>query len=211
MAVIGQSKRGAGIVSGYDEDLQAVMTPICLADRTSRNRLICSPISTNSSTDDGEVTPSTIDFYATMGRAGCGMVTVGAAAVSPEGISTRNCMRVGPKRYEQGLRKLAATIRATGAISSLQIFHVGAQGNTEYTDQPVLGPSPYVCPDIGIRAVEQTVSQIEAIEEDFVTAILSALHCGFDFVELHLAHGYLLHEFLSPYFLLFCFSFTALI
>lgn len=183
-----------------DVDLQAVMTSIQVADRVIRNRLVCSPISTNSSSEDGKVTPGTIDFYATMGKVGCGMVTVGAAGVSPEGISTRNCMRVGPESYESGLRELASAIRVTGAISSLQIFHVGAQGNTDYSGQPVLGPSPYVCSDIGILATELTVSQIETIEDDFVAAILSALRCGFDFVELHIAHGYLLHEFLSPHF-----------
>lgn len=181
-------------------DLVTILHPIQLSGRVLRNRLICSPISTNSGTDEGEVTPSTIDFYATMGNAGCGMVTVGAASVSPEGISTMNCLQVGAERLEPGLTKLARAIQATGALASLQIFHVGAQGNTAYTSQPVLGPSPYVCPDIGIVAKELTAQQIEEIEDDFVRAILSAVNCGFDFVELHLAHGYLLHEFLSEHF-----------
>jgi 2,4-dienoyl-CoA reductase-like NADH-dependent reductase (Old Yellow Enzyme family) len=101
---------------------------------------------------------------------------------------------------EPGLRRLAREVKASGAVCSIQIFHVGAQGNTRYTGTPVLGPSPYVCPDIQIAARQLTVDEIERIEDEFVTAIISALDCGFDLVELHIAHGYLLHEFLSPFF-----------
>jgi len=146
------------------------------------------------------VTPSIIDFYSTMGNSGCGMVVVGASSVSQEGISTQNCMRVGPSYLEKGLIKLASSIKKTGAISSLQVFHVGSQGNTNYTGQPVLGPSQYVCPDIQISVKELSRQKIIEIEDDFVKAIVSGFRCGFDFIELHLAHGYLLHNFLSEHF-----------
>ena len=128
------------------------------------------------------------------------MVTIGATAVSEEGSGTANGMHIGPEKLNSGLARLAEAVKKTGARASLQIFHVGAQGNTNYTNQPVVGPSPYVCPDIGIEARELKHSEIQRIEDEFSEAVLVGLECGFDFVELHIAHGYLLHNFMAPFF-----------
>lgn len=183
-----------------DAELCNIWTPIEISGSVLRNRIVCSPISVNMANADGTVTPEVVNFYSLMARTGVGMVTIGATAVSPEGGSTDHGLHVGPSHFEPGLRRLARSVKSTGALASLQIFHVGAQGNTYYTGQPVVGPSTYICPDIGIPARELTISEIEKLEDQFVNAILSGLRCGFDFVELHVAHGYLLHEFISPFF-----------
>lgn len=183
-----------------DKTLSEVFTPVQIGQHLSTNRIVCSPISINLADDQGFVTDEIISFYETMGKSGAGLVTIGATSVSPEGGSTANGMKVGPAKFEPGLRRLASAVTDTGALCSLQIFHVGAQGNTAYSGQPVLGPSPYTCPDIGIEARELTILEIERIEDDFAAAIISAHRAGFDFVELHLGHGYLLHEFLAPFF-----------
>lgn len=177
-----------------------LVSPVRLGPVTLRNRLVASPVSINMATADGAVTPDIIDFYRTLGDAGTGLVTIGATAVSPEGGSTGNGMHIGPPALTPGLTDLARAVKATGAAVSLQVFHVGAQGNTAYSGQPVVGPSPYVCPDIGIQARELDIGEIGRIEDDFVAAVRIALDAGFDFVELHVAHGYLLHQFLSPFF-----------
>lgn len=182
------------------EDLSALLVPFSLGGREMRNRIVCSPISINLADEGGYVSDLVTQFYTMMGETGVGMVTIGASAVSPEGGSTSTGTHVGKPEFEPGLRRLADAVRTTGALSSLQIFHVGAQGNTAYSGQPVLGPSAYVCPDIGIEARPLEVDEIARIEDDFVDAIISGLGCSFDFVELHLAHGYLLHQFLSPHF-----------
>lgn len=183
-----------------DADLTAAFTPIVLAGHRLRNRIVASPMSTNMANRDGSISDDLVDFYAGMGWGGCGMVTIGGTAVSEEGSCSANGTYIGTKELEPGLRRLAQAVKGSGAVCSIQIFHVGAQGNTRYTGTPVLGPSPYVCPDIQIEARELTIEEIERIEDEFVTAIISALNCGFDLVELHIAHGYLLHEFLSPFF-----------
>jgi len=183
-----------------DENLRQVFSPIKIGASTSANRIVCSPISINRADGRGHVSDDIVEFYTAMGKSGAGLVTIGASAVSPEGGSTTNGMRVGPQEFEPGLRRLASSVRETGALCSLQIFHVGAQGNTAYSGQPVLGPSAYTCPDIGIEARELSIAEIERIENDFAEAILSGLRAGFDFVEIHAGHGYLLHEFLAPFF-----------
>lgn len=183
-----------------DNSLNALFEAVPIGERISANRLVCSPISINLAQTDGRVSDDIIRFYGAMAETGVGLVTIGASAVSLEGGSTANGMHMGHARYEDGLKRLADTIRQKGVLSSAQIFHVGAQGNTHYTGQPVLGPSPYTCPDIGIEARPLEIPEIERIEDDFAAAILSGLRSGFDFVELHAAHGYLLHQFLSPFF-----------
>jgi len=177
-----------------------VFEPVAVGGLTLRNRIVGSPVSTNMAEEDGTVTPEVLHFYTAMGRSGAGMVTIGATAVTAEGGSTANGMHIGERRHAPGLRQLAAAVKATGAAVSLQVFHVGAQGNSDYTGQPVLGPSPYVCPGIGIEARELTVAEIARIEDGFADAVIAGLGYGFDFVELHVAHGYLLHQFLSPFF-----------
>ncbi len=183
-----------------DHSLNMLFEPVNIGGLISANRLVCSPISINLAEQDGQVSDGIIRFYGAMAETGVGLVTIGASTVSVEGGSTANGMHIGPSKYEGGLKKLADTIRQKGVLSSVQIFHVGAQGNTHYTGHPVLGPSAYTCPDIGIEARPLEISEIERIEDDFVTAILSGLRSGFDFVEVHVAHGYLLHQFLSPFF-----------
>ncbi|MBF0129122.1 MAG: NADH:flavin oxidoreductase [Alphaproteobacteria bacterium] len=182
------------------EDLSPLLAPFRLGGLEMRNRIVCSPISINLADGRGHVSDFVVQFYAMMGKTGVGMVTIGASSVSPEGGSTNTGTHVGKPEFEPGLRRLADAVRETGALSSLQIFHVGAQGNTAYSGQPVLGPSAYVCPDIGIMAHPLEPEDIARIEDEFVDAVISGLNCSFDFVELHLAHGYLLHQFLSPYF-----------
>lgn len=183
-----------------DIDIAPAMAPLEIAGHRLRNRIVASPMSTNMANRDGSITDDLIDFYAGMGRGGCGMVTIGGTSVSGAGSCSANGTHIGAASLEPGLRRLAEEVKRTGAVCSIQLFHVGAQGNSRYTGTPVYGPSPYVCPDIQIEAQELTADQISVIEDEFVTGIISALACGFDLVELHLAHGYLLHEFLSPFF-----------
>lgn len=183
-----------------DPDLARAFEPIELAGRRLRNRAVASPMSTNMANRDGTISDDLIDFYSGMGWGGCGMVTIGGTAVSPEGSCSANGTFIGPRHLLPSLTRLAREVKASGAVCSLQVFHVGAQGNTRYSGTPVVGPSPYVCPDIKIEARELTIEEIERIEDDFATAVIQALDCGFDLVELHVAHGYLLHEFMSPFF-----------
>ena len=172
---------------------------IKLGDKVVRNRTVSSPVSINMAKTDGTVTENIISYFSNLAKNNLGIVTIGATAVSDEGGDTRNGMHAGKKIHLEGLKKLNDSIREYGAASSLQLFHVGAQGNTVFSDQPVVGPSDYIVPDIGIRCKVLTINEIVRIEDDFVRAINQAYEAGYDFIEIHLAHGYLLHQFLSPH------------
>lgn len=164
-----------------------------------KNRIISSPISINMS-KNGFVTKNIISFFSNLGKSGVAMVTVGAASISEQGNDTRNGMIVGPKKYLNKLKLLSKKIKQFNTYSSIQIYHVGAQGNPNHNNQEIVGPSKYIYKNIGIECRPLSLNEIKNIKDDFIKAIIQAENAGFDFIEIHLAHGYLLHEFLSKHF-----------
>ena len=179
--------------------LNITKSPIKIGNLIIRNRTVSSPVSINKANEKGEVTDNIISFFSNLAKNDLGMVTIGAVSVSDEGTDTKNGMRIGEDTYFNGLKKLADEIKKYGAKSSIQLFHVGAQGNSHLSNKRVVGPSKYIVPDIGIEAQVLTIEEIKKIEEEFVKGIIQASEAGFDFIEIHMAHGYLLHEFLSPH------------
>lgn len=165
-----------------------------------KNRIISSPISINMANRYGHVSKNIISFFSNLGKSGVGMVTIGAASVSQQGNDTKKGMVVGSKKFEKGLKLLSSSVKKTGSKVSLQIYHVGAQGNPKHNGQEAIGPSSYFFPVIGTKVRALTVNEILKIEKQFIAALISGYRTGFDFIELHLAHGYLLHEFLSNFF-----------
>ena len=133
---------------------------IKIGEKIIRNRTVCSPVSINMATENGEVTENIISYFSNLSKNHLGMVTVGATSVSDEGGDTKNGMHAGKKIHFEGLKKLSKQININGAASILQLFHVGAQGNTNYSGQRVVGPSDYIVPDIGIQAEVLSIDEV---------------------------------------------------
>ena len=95
-----------------------------------------------------------------------------------------------------GLTRLAAAVHAEGAVSSIQLFHAGIRSAAALTGEAPRGPSDHA--ETGARAL--TLVEVEQLVEDFIGAALRAQAAGFNGVELHGAHGYILCAFLSPEF-----------
>ena len=175
-------------------------TPIKIGTQTIRNRVVSSPVSINMAKENGQVSDNIISFFSNLAKNNLGMVTIGAISVSDEGRDTKNGMGIGKKEHFEGLKKLSDSIKQHGAAACAQLFHVGAQGNSHLSGVRMVGPSKgYIDPNIGIEAEELTIDEIKKIEDDFVRGIIQADDAGFNFIEVHMAHGYLLHEFLSPH------------
>jgi 2,4-dienoyl-CoA reductase-like NADH-dependent reductase (Old Yellow Enzyme family) len=164
-----------------------------------KNKIISSPISINMA-KDGLVTKNIIDFFSNLAKSGVGMVTVGATAISKQGNDTLKGMMSGKKIYFNGLKLLSNSIKKNGSVSSIQLYHVGSQGNPIHSNHETVGPSEYHFKKIGVRSRALKIEEIIRIEKEFSDAIIQCYKSNFDFIELHLAHGYLLHEFLSGYF-----------
>jgi 2,4-dienoyl-CoA reductase-like NADH-dependent reductase (Old Yellow Enzyme family) len=179
--------------------MEITKTKIKVNNTIIKNRTVSSPLGINMANIDGTVTENVISYFSNLAKNDLGMVTIGAVAVSDEGGDTCNTMHSGKAIHLAGLKKLCDSIKKYDATAAIQLFHVGAQGNTNYSKQRVVGPSKYIVPDIGIETEVLTITEIKRIENEFVKSIYQADEAGYDFIELHMAHGYLIHQFLSEH------------
>lgn len=146
-----------------------------------------------------------------LGRGGAGLVIVEATAVVPEGRISPNCLGLWNDRQEQALARIVRLVQSHGARIGIQLGHAGRKGSTYpmLPNQPhgsvPLGEggwqtvAPSALPFTGLADPrELSTEEVWQVVEQFVAATERAVNAGFDVVELHAAHGYLLHSFLSP-------------
>ncbi len=172
-----------------------VFEPARLGPITLRNRVIKAATFEGAS-PKGVVTDALIDYHLRVADGGVGMTTVAYLAVSPEGRTDRRCLQLRPETVD-GLARLTEAVHRTGAAVAAQIGHAGPVANPKSNGAPALAPSRTVTP-LGsvVRAV--TDDDIERITGDFARAAGLAVDAGFDSIEIHLGHNYLLSAFLSP-------------
>ncbi len=159
-----------------------------------RNRIIKSA-TFEGVTAEHVVSDRLVEFHRAVARGGVGMTTVAYCAVSPEGCGTPNEI-ILTDAVVPGMRKLADAVHAEGAALSVQIGHAGAVAAA--AGLRGVSPSPVWSPAALRRTRAVTESDMERIASDFGSAARIAVAGGADAVELHLGHGYLLNEFLSP-------------
>ena len=160
---------------------------------TLRNRIVLPPMQTGRASFEGAVTNRLINFYVRR-SSHLGLPIVEHSYVSPTG-------KIGPKQLGihddssiSGFEKLANALHEVGAPAVVQVSHAGGVTNRKVIGVEPAGPSPRE----KTRMLE--VSEIEAITDEFALAAERAVKAGFDGVELHGAHGYLLNQFFSPLF-----------
>ena len=164
-----------------------------------KNRIVRSATWENRATEDGFVTDELIDFTSELARGEVGLIITGISYVTGEG---KNIFRqTGIHRDEciPGLKRLTDEVHRQGGRVAAQLAHGGGRSLVLQPTKPLLAPSDMVGEFFGAgpsRAM--TLDEIESIKEAFRRAALRAKEAGFDAVELHAAHGYLLSQFLSP-------------
>jgi 2,4-dienoyl-CoA reductase-like NADH-dependent reductase (Old Yellow Enzyme family) len=144
----------------------------------------------------GTVSDELIAFHRTMAAGGVGMTTVAYLAVSPEGRTDRHCVLLNEASVP-GLRRLTDAVHAEGAAAAAQVGHAGPVANARSNRAPALSPSGGFTP-MGSRLRAVTAADIERITEDYRRAAALAVEAGFDSIEIHVGHNYLLSAFLSP-------------
>ena len=168
--------------------------PAKLGPVTLRNRIV-KAATFEGMTPEHVVSDRLIEFHRKVAAGGVGLTTIAYCAVSPDGCGAPNEM-ILTEAAIPGLRKLADAVHAEGAAVSAQIGHAGAVAAG--TGQRGLSPSPIFSPLAMRRTRAVTEAEIARITADFARAARVAADGGLDAVELHLGHGYLLSEFLSP-------------
>jgi len=162
-----------------------------------RNRLVMPALTTNAAAEGGLVTDAVLDFYSKRSSA-VGLVIVEAAAVRHDGRLVQNSIGLWDDQQLPGMKQLAETIKNKGAAAVVQINHAGARCVPQ--PGPLAGASPsgfQFRSDVDPLVLNE--AQIEELISDFAAAAGRAVAAGFDGVEIHGAHFYLLSQFVSPY------------
>lgn len=172
-------------------------SPFFLGELRLPNRVVMPPMVVWKAAEDGTVTPGILEHYAE--STGPGLVVVEATVVSPEGRLARRQLGIFEDRHVEGLARIASTVHASGAAASIQIHHAGRNTNRENTfGAPILAPSAIPSRAGAEPPTALTEAEIERILEAFRAAAVRAADAGFDAIEIHGAHGYLVSQFLSP-------------
>ena len=158
-----------------------------------KNRFMLAPLTNLQSHADGSLSDEEIHWLVKRAEGGFGLTMTAAAHVLPAGQGFNGQLGVFSDDHLPGLTRLADSLRARGTVSSVQLHHAGWRAPQELTGQQPMGP--FEDPQTGARAM--TTAEVEGAIEAFIAAAVRAEKAGFDGVELHGAHSYLICQFLD--------------
>ena len=179
--------------------LQNLFLPFDIKGCHLENRIVMPGLASFLIEDDGSITDKTVEHYRRRAAGGPAMVIVEACAVSPEGIVSPHQARICDDRFVEGLARIAQVIRAEGAVPAVQLHHGGRQVPARVINRKPLSPSNLPCPTIRGDVEPLTIDGIHEMILKFGESAQRALQAGFDLIEIHGAHGYLVNQFLSPF------------
>lgn len=173
--------------------------------RTLRNRAVMAPMTTWSSNPDGTVSDQEVAYYRARAK-GVGMVVTGCTHVTPDGIGFTDEFASHEDRFIPSLRRLSEAAKSGGAPAILQIYHAGNKavphlvpdGRVVSASSLEVPPGPFNAGGVTSQALAQ--EEIETIIRAFGDTTRRAIEAGFDGVEVHGAHGFLIQNFFSPLF-----------
>jgi 2,4-dienoyl-CoA reductase-like NADH-dependent reductase (Old Yellow Enzyme family) len=184
----------------YGADL---FDPVDIGGVRVRNRTVLPSMTTRLADDDGYVTDATLAYYGARAGGGVGLITVEMASPEIAGKHRFRELGIYHDRFLPGLRRLTAMLHEAGATASVQLGHGGSRARRAVSGVTPVAPSAVPTPVFEIEseiALPEAMSpaRLEETTAAYVAAARRAQQAGFDVVELHGAHGYLISQFLSP-------------
>ncbi len=188
-----------------------LFTPLKLRGVTLRNRIAMSPMCQYSS-EDGFANEWHVAHHAARAVGGAGLLIAEATGVTPEGRITPNCLGIWKDEHIPALRKVTEFVSAHGSVPGIQLAHAGVKASRHRPFHPTpnasvpleeggwtpVGPTATRYGQDGPVPRELSIEEIRATTAAFVAAAKRSMAAGFRVIELHFAHGYLGHSFLSP-------------
>ncbi|NLO47908.1 MAG: FAD-dependent oxidoreductase [Clostridiales bacterium] len=171
--------------------------PISIGKLNLKNRLVIGPMEVLYCTENGTVTDRYLKYVEARAKGGWGLIICEAQAVTEDARAFDHCSGMWMDEQIEGASRVAEVAHKQGAKIAVQLIHGGRQ--TIATGAPVVGPSPIKDPTLVNTPRELTVAEIRDIVSAFGDAALRVKKAGYDAVEIHGAHGYLIQEFTSPY------------
>ena len=169
---------------------------------TLKNRIIMPAMGTSLCDASGEVNDQIIAYYEERAKGGTGLIIIEYTSVDYEfGRAAINQLRIDEQRFVPGMQRLTRAVRKYGAKIFLQLQHSGRETLSMVLGNgtQIVAPSAVTCAAIGEEPRALTTEEVKATIQKFVMGALRAKMAGFDGVELHGAHGYLINQFLSPH------------
>ncbi len=207
-----EAPRGCPSESEHDRKVPEIdlLSPLSIRDVTFRNRIVMSPMCQYSATD-GMANDWHLVHLGSRAAGGVALVMVEATAVVPEGRITPGDMGIWDERHVEPLARIARFVQSQGAVAGIQLAHAGRKascdlpwkGGARLKTQAeggwtVVAPSPIPFSEGDPVPVPLNDAGIDGVVAAFEAGARRALAAGFRLIEIHAAHGYLLHEFLSP-------------
>lgn len=191
-----------------------LLTPITLRGITLRNRIVVSPMCQYSA-EDGFVTDWHFVHLGKFAQGGAGAVFVEATAVEPRGRITYGDVGIWSDAHAEKLGRIASFIKSQGAVPAMQLAHAGRKASMQRpwhgngplndvdqkrgeTPWPIVAPTAAPMDEGWLTPSALTADDLAKLRDAWRAAVLRTVSAGFEMLELHSAHGYLLHEFLSP-------------
>lgn len=179
--------------------MSILFTPVRIGSVLVPNRFVRSATHDYMATDEGHVTEAEVRLYRDLAEGEVGLIVTGHAFVQPSGKASPRQMAVHDDRFVEGLARIPAAVRGLPSRVFLQIAHAGRQTKPSLCGCVPVSPSAVYDPSSKVMPRELSGDEIRALIDDFVLAAVRAKKAGFDGVQLHAAHGYLLSSFLSPH------------
>lgn len=186
-----------------------LLAPLTIRGVTLRNRIAVSPMCQYCAVD-GMADDWHLVHLGSRAVGGAGLVIAEATAVAPEGRITPGCLGIWSDSHIPPLARIAAFIKRMGAVPAIQLGHAGRKASCQVPQEggaqlslaeggwETIGPSPLPFYDADRAPRPLDPAGIRGILAEFRAGVHRALEAGFELIEMHAAHGYLLHEFLSP-------------
>jgi 2,4-dienoyl-CoA reductase-like NADH-dependent reductase (Old Yellow Enzyme family)/thioredoxin reductase len=177
--------------------MQPLFSTFSIKDIKLKNRIVMPGLASFLIGDDGSISEATVEHYRRRAAGGPAMIIMEACSVSPEGVVSNHQARIYDDRFIEGLSEIAMVIKSEGSVPAVQIHHGGRQTSVKVIGRKPLAPSPIPCPTIRGDVEPLTIDGIHEIVQKFGDAAERAIQAGFELIEIHGAHGYLINQFLS--------------
>lgn len=176
-----------------------LLKPLEQCKLTFNNRLVMPPMATSKSQEDGSVSKDILDYYDEKSQGGyISLIIIEHSFITLQGKASERQLSIADDSIVEELKKLTNIIHKNDSKAVMQINHAGSAANTDITGYEPVGPSAIANPRTGNVPKELSKSEIKVIIKEFVNAAIRTKQAGFDGVEIHSAHGYLLNQFFSP-------------
>src|SRR3954467_21531 len=184
--------------------MNILLTPARIGPVTVPNRIVMPSMTTRGSDEEGHVTDQTIAYYMARVHGGTGLVTVEMASPEKVGRHRRRELGIYDDRFLPGLTRLVSEIHRGGAKASIQLGHGGGHTRRDICGETPIAPSaiPHPVYEVTFETIipeEMTLARIAETTRAFAEAARRAQAAGFDCVEIHAAHGYLISQFHAPF------------